>query len=348
MAAVIIVCAPLWNCSEEVTAGRPNRQYALEITGMYGWAELADSTRPLSEVERRYEGAVLGNPTGIAVGRSGRLFVLDADFKKVVVFSPEGEFVGLMTGGAGEGPGEFQFPNQIVAGPGDDLWISDLQLQRISRFSQDGQLVASIPVPAEVTPRMLTISATDSMLYAVRQARDSVPMLIALDSVGAVRGELVWPTSEDLRFGGTRLAMAAGRGRGGSLVVAHTDVGRWSRVEGLRQTGRRGQSLYPNAHPWNNVDPHYGIRTTEVAAQPSHAGGFSDGTVFVRFLEAGTEMGGFKLAIFDSTGVLLGVLDSAGFGGAFGHSVRGNTVYFVRNSPFPRVYRAEVVSKEVH
>ncbi|MBW3553430.1 MAG: 6-bladed beta-propeller, partial [Gemmatimonadetes bacterium] len=296
---------------------------------MYGWAALADSTRSLSELERLYEGAVLGNPTAIAEGRDGRVFVLDAGFKKVVVFSREGEFEGVITGGAGEGPGEFQFPNQIVLGPGRDLWISDLHLQRISRFSQDGELLATIPVPSAVSPRMLTMSATDSALYAVRHARDSVPVLIALDSAGAVRGEVVWPTSEDIRFGGSRLAIGVGRGRGGSLVVAHTDVGTWSQVEGLIQSDRRGHPLYPEAQPWEKVDPQYGIRTTEVAAQPSHAGGFSDGTVFVRFLENGSQLDGFKLALYDSTGTLLSVLDSAGFGGAFGHSVQDKTVYFV-------------------
>lgn len=347
-AVVLAMCAPLWYCGGGTSNEQSPREYGLEITAVYGWADLADSTRALSDLERRYEGAVLANPTGIAEGRDGRVFVLDAGFKKIVIFSPRGEFLGLITGGAGEGPGEFQFPNQIVVGPGGDFWISDLQLQRISRFSPDGELIATIPAPGAVTPRMMSISATDSILYAVRVARDSVPVLIAMDSTGAVLGELVWPSSEDIRFGGSRLAVGVGKGPDGSLVLAHTDVGTWSRVHGLIQSDRRGRSFYPEATPWEKIDPRYGIRTTQVAAQPSHAGGFSDGMVFLRFLENRTNSHRFKLALFDSAGALLSILDSAGSGGAFGHSVVDKNIYFVENAPFPRVHRAAVVEKEIN
>lgn len=333
-------------CGESTDPPETAVTYELIPTGRFGWNELADSTRPLTDHERLYGGAVLGNPTAVAEGPGGEVYVLDGAFKKIVVFSPDGEFLRLFTGGAGEGPGEFGLPVSLSWGPGGDLWIHDLHLQRITRFSPDGRVVATLPVPPG--HRITKMKATGSHLYGTRFTRDSIPLIVVLDSSGKVVGGVAPPNGEDIRLAGRRsLATAVGPGPAGTLVVAHPDVGTWSRVDGLTQSDRRGQSLFPEAVPVERVDSIYGIRIMDVAAQPSHAGAFEDGLVYVRYRDRWAPEGPiFKLALYDSTGALLSIIDSMGVGGTFAHSARGRTIYIAESEPFPRISRFLISAEE--
>lgn len=341
---LLLLALALAGCRDEASPPHQvgSSGYGLVETGRFGWGELSDSTRPMTDRERLFMGAVLGNPTSIVEGAAGEVYVLDAAFQKIVVFSAEGHFLRLIVGGRGRGPGEFEFPIGLTFGPGGDLWAFDMHLQRISRFSTDGRLIAILPVPSTITPRMMRLAATQELLYGVRHARDSIAMVVAFDSTGRVVGELNAPTSEDIRFGGPRLLAALGSGADGAIITAHTDVGTWSRIEGVSQGVRRGVSFFPDAVPWEHVDTLYGIRTTRVAAETSHAGAFPDGLTFLRFNEAGQGLASFRLALYDSAGALLAVLDSVGFGGAFGHSPRERVIYAVDNEPFPEVVRYRI------
>jgi hypothetical protein len=56
----------------------------------YGWDSMADSTRPLTSTERRSMAGVLADPVRVAEGADGALYVLDRDFRKIVVFNRDG------------------------------------------------------------------------------------------------------------------------------------------------------------------------------------------------------------------------------------------------------------------
>lgn len=74
----------------------------------------------------------------IAIGPSGQIFVLDAGTNSVHVISATGRPVRRF-GGEGQGPGEFQRPDQLgfIAGR---LWVSDITQSRVTYFSPRGEL----------------------------------------------------------------------------------------------------------------------------------------------------------------------------------------------------------------
>lgn len=325
-------------------------EYSLVVAQRFGWNELSDSTRPMTDRERLFSGAVLGRPTSILVDDIGNVFVADGGFQKIVVFSPDGDFLRLFIGGDGKGPGEFGLPGPVVFGPRGDLWVFDFWLQRLTRFSTGGRLIGTMPVPASITPRMLEFAATPEILYGKKFARDSVALLVAFDTLGNTLGEFVDPTADDVRFSrGRSLAAALGTTSDPhELIIAYPDVGTWSRIRGLTVDERRGAPLFPGAVPWPHTGSIYGITTIRVAAQAMNTGAFADGTTYIRFRDfQNTDDPSNpieRMALYDSTGVLLDVLDSVGTSGAFAHSPHERAFYTVYEDPYPHIVKLLLVA----
>lgn len=72
-------------------------------------------------------------PKGIAVDREDHLYVIDAQFEAVQVYSSEGVLL-MAFGREGRGPGEFWLPSGIHIDSSDRLWIADTFNQRIQVF----------------------------------------------------------------------------------------------------------------------------------------------------------------------------------------------------------------------
>lgn len=72
----------------------------------------------------------------VAVDRSGRIFVGEAQDPKIYVFSAGGELLQTV-GQRGRGPGEFERLESILAGPGDTLYVFDSGLERLTAFNPD-------------------------------------------------------------------------------------------------------------------------------------------------------------------------------------------------------------------
>jgi len=69
----------------------------------------------------------------IAVNSNNYLFVGGHEESPVMYFSDEGHFVGYV-GAQGEGPGEFKNSSSILAGPGDSVYVFDVELRRLLVF----------------------------------------------------------------------------------------------------------------------------------------------------------------------------------------------------------------------
>ena len=78
---------------------------------------------------------------GMARGGDGSLFVLDPPQKALLRFSPRGEYLGRI-GREGEGPGEFRWP-LYLGRLGDDIWVLDAQLRRLSVFDRALKLAST-------------------------------------------------------------------------------------------------------------------------------------------------------------------------------------------------------------
>jgi len=123
----------------------------------YGWADIADSTRPLSVNDRRLQAGELGSVSGAVEGRNGEVFVLDGVNKKVAVFDRNGSYLRAF-GGAGEGPGEFRRPARIANGPDGSIYVFDPQLKRITQFDADGKPLTQVTLATVPNPSAFTIA----------------------------------------------------------------------------------------------------------------------------------------------------------------------------------------------
>jgi hypothetical protein len=91
---------------------------------------------------------LFGNPVDALFDGQGRLVVADWKLNTLLVFDDEGALVQRI-GGPGEGPGEFRMMSGVVRGPGDSLYVMDMQLRRVSVFSPEGVFGRSFPAATE-------------------------------------------------------------------------------------------------------------------------------------------------------------------------------------------------------
>ena len=116
--------------------------------------ESLDEEPPVSlEPDLRIDGyaADLVPVEWVGVSPRGTLALFQGQDATVRFFDPEGNLLGSV-GRRGSGPGEFE---SLIRGGwvGDTLWVSDLQLSRITLISPDLEFVRVLPPLAGATPR---------------------------------------------------------------------------------------------------------------------------------------------------------------------------------------------------
>jgi len=108
-----------------------------------GWTlEKAFEIQPLED-----EGDGFFGVREVEVLDGDRIAVLDPDAKRVVVFDEDGRFL-MQYGREGSGPGEFQFPFEMVAAPGGGVSVYDVMNARLERF--DSTLTPGASDPLQV------------------------------------------------------------------------------------------------------------------------------------------------------------------------------------------------------
>lgn len=82
--------------------------------------------------------------SGAGLLADGRIVVLDGGARDVRTFSPDGAHERTF-GGAGDGPGEFGDPTQLIIAPGDTIVVLDGQTWRTTWFAPDGRVLRDQP-----------------------------------------------------------------------------------------------------------------------------------------------------------------------------------------------------------
>ena len=77
-------------------------------------------------------------PTSIAFGPDGRLYLADEFLNAVSVFEADGTFV-RRWGEEGSGPGQFRRPSGVAVDAAGDVWVVDHLSARIQRYSAEGR-----------------------------------------------------------------------------------------------------------------------------------------------------------------------------------------------------------------
>ena len=97
-------------------------------------------------------GALDGDPayqfgmvTGVGVDAEENLYVLDQQAREVRVFDPEGRWLRSF-GKPGSGPGEMGMQAAALLVVGDEVWVPDLQNQRVNRYALDGTPVGEVRI----------------------------------------------------------------------------------------------------------------------------------------------------------------------------------------------------------
>jgi DNA-binding beta-propeller fold protein YncE len=103
-------------------------------------------------------------PTSVAVGANGRIYVADSSLNCAVqVFAADGVYLGGM-GGVGKAPGELFVPVDVAVGPDGDIYVAEFGTHRISIFRPDGGLVKIIGERELVGPFGVAV-APDGKIY---------------------------------------------------------------------------------------------------------------------------------------------------------------------------------------
>jgi hypothetical protein len=114
------------------------------IEPMYG-EDVFDLEEELSigEVEGKEE-YMFTNIFDVAVDDEENIYILDLNQGQIRVFNPDGGFIRNISK-RGQGPGEFQYPGQIMISPDREFVICDLMARRLFFFSLEGVFQRDIP-----------------------------------------------------------------------------------------------------------------------------------------------------------------------------------------------------------
>lgn len=151
-------------------------------------------------------GAIEGDPNylfgriaGICVGSERQIYVLDAEASRVTVYDPAGVFQ-YSFGEKGEGPGQLgNLVGPCLTGPGDSLYIPDLQNVRLNRFASDGSfggshridILQGIPVGWDVMADGRIVQQLRYMGMLGRPLNDSLNVVVVREADGSVSDTLL-------------------------------------------------------------------------------------------------------------------------------------------------------------
>lgn len=136
----------------------------LYVTDQEGIKSLNFTTQQFKLVLNR---KLVKQPSGIAIGSNGRLYVADGKEKKVYIVSPEGEIIASF--GSDKLLGK---PSHIAINKKHGLiYVSDMERHRIATFDQEGAFLYFIGKPGKnpgefAFPQGMAIAADDQLFVA--------------------------------------------------------------------------------------------------------------------------------------------------------------------------------------
>ena len=120
-------------------------------------------------------------PADVAIARNGDIFVADGHANsRVVHFSADGEFIKIIGGTKGPGPGQFDVPHCLAIDSRDRLLVCDQQMEagnaRIQVFDQNGTFIEQWTNIGLRQPTGMAIAADDTV-YIGDTAGNSITIL---------------------------------------------------------------------------------------------------------------------------------------------------------------------------
>jgi len=97
-------------------------------------------------LEAGHQMITLEDPTYIAVGDDGLIYVVDQKAFQVKVFGPNGKFLNSIAK-RGQGPGEVEGIHDISFTPARELLVNDTRSDRLHYFTPEGKFLRAVPAP---------------------------------------------------------------------------------------------------------------------------------------------------------------------------------------------------------
>ena len=314
---------------------------ALVAVSRYGWAGLADSgKRQLDVAARKAMGGVLARPVAVAEGKDGAVYVLDGDFRKIVVYEPDGSLRRVILGGYGQGPGEFDSPRDFFVSPNGDIAVVDQSLRRLTLFDSRGAVRWSRAIRVSDPMRIVE---SQGLYYVMGWHKPPRRAVFAVDSTGAIRDSLHTPSKIEYELGDAGSLGTLALGAAGEVLFGGPSPGIWYDV---RSGQSFGTELVANQRAGRmRLD---GDLISFTPAVISRIGQWPDKATAVyyvlhdpRLLEQGKVAGLNHLAVFSQGSSAARVLN---LGEEHSHSVfavgvRPGEFFLATNEPYPQVVR---------
>lgn len=193
-----------------------------------------------------------GKPVGLGVGPDGRLYVADTHYARVMIYEPDGQWIGSF-GSFGTEPGQFKLPRDVAIDRNGFIYVSeDGGNDRISKFAPDHRYLFSFGGPgsgaaALERPQSLEI-APDGTLWVADACHHRIcrfdadgKFLGAFGKLGSGPGELNFPYNAAFLSDGTLVVCEFGNQRIQRFDAQGRSLGVWG------APGRRPGQL---SSPW--------------------------------------------------------------------------------------------------
>jgi DNA-binding beta-propeller fold protein YncE len=197
-----------------------------------------------------------GRPTGLSVGRDGRILVADTHYYRVLIYSPEGQLLQTLGGAQGQKPGQFGLVSDVVEDSEGNYYVSEYgEYDRIQKFTHEGRFILQWgghgAEPGQFSrPQSMAIDENDRIFVADAcnhriQVFDRQGTLVKLwGGQGALPGKLYYPYGVALAPDGSVLVAEFGNHRVQRFTRDGRSTGCWG------SQGRGAGQLY---NPWGLV-----------------------------------------------------------------------------------------------
>lgn len=117
-------------------------------------------------------GVFSSNTRGVAVDKSGNVYVADTDNNRVQVFTAKGGFL-RKWGSIGDGNGQFAGAEDVDIAPDGTVWVADRGNERLQAFSGSGAFQAAVGLPRGEGSQGVAVDAGGEVLAAVEGGKAS-------------------------------------------------------------------------------------------------------------------------------------------------------------------------------